>query len=303
MKKVSDIGEFGLIEQIKKAIDNKILGSDTAPIKIDRGTYLVTCDIVLEGRHFLRSYPADAVGFKAISVNVSDIVASGGKPKFALISLLLPDLELSYINRLYRGILNACKKYHCVVAGGNVVRSEKLAVDVFMIGRAKKFVARGELKIGDSIFVSGVLGDSRAGRELLGRKKSKLETFEKVLIARHLNPTIDLKIADYIASYARSSLDVSDGLAGDLYHLKGKNKIRVDIDSKKIPLSKELILFCKKYKRDPVKYALLGGEDYKIIFAQKNGRSPFPKIGRVEKGNGIFVDNTILLNKGFDHFK
>lgn len=303
MKKISGIGEFALIERIKKTIGNEIVGSDTAPIKIGRETYLATCDILLEGRHFLRNYPPEAVGFKAISVNVSDIVASGGRPKFVLISLLLPDLEIAYVDRLYQGMIAACKKYRCQIVGGNTTKSKKIGIDVFVIGRAKKFVGRAILKADQSIFVTGPLGDSRAGRELLKKKKTKLEKFEKALIERHLKPEINLKIGDYISAHAVSSLDISDGLAGDLYRLKGNNKIKISIDSKKIPLSKELLLFCKKYRYDAINYALIGGEDYQILFTEKSKSSSFPKIGTVEKGNGIYLDGNPLQNKGFDHFK
>jgi thiamine-monophosphate kinase len=303
MTKISQIGEFQLIERIKRTVGGGVIGSDTAPIKIGGLTYLATCDALLEGRHFLRSYQPEKIGFKAISVNVSDIVASGGKPKFVLISLFLPDLETTYVDSLYQGMLSACKKYRCQIIGGNIAKSEKIGVDVFMIGVAKKFVGRAKLKIGDSIFITGALGDSRAGLTLLRQKKSDLENFEKVLIERHLNPKINLNLADYINTHANSSLDISDGLSGDLYHLKGDKKIKISVNSNAIPISKELALFCKKYRHDAIKYAMTGGEDYKILFTKKGSRSPYTKIGQIEKGDGIYVDGNLLKNNSFDHFK
>ena len=301
--KVSKLGEFQLIERIKRAVGGNIIGSDTAPIALGNTTYLATCDILLEGSHFLRKYPPEAVGFKAISINVSDIVASGGQPKFVLVSLMLPNLEVAYVDRLYKGLLAACRHYRCQIIGGNITRSEKIGIDVFMIGQTKKFVGRAAPTPGQFIFVTGPVGDSRAGLELLSKKKSRLEGFEKILVERHLVPKVDLKIGEYVGTHAASSLDLSDGLVGDLYQLKGASSIKIKIEEKKIPLSKELLAFCKKYRYDPVKYALIGGEDYRVLFTQQSDSSPFQKIGTVEKGNGIYLDKTPLKNKGFDHFK
>ncbi len=301
--KMSKLGEFKLIERIKKSLDAPDIGSDCASIVIKGINYLLTCDIILEDKHFLRRYPPEHVGFKAISVNASDIVASGGKPESVLISLMLPNIDHSYVDALYRGINRACKKYGCRVVGGNVTSSDKIGVDVFMMGPAKKFIKRKGARQGDYIYVTGNLGDSKAGMELLMMNKSVYAPFEKILMKRHLKPEIEINISDYLVKNATSAMDISDGLSSDFYQLFDKEKCRVSVDSSLIPLSWELKMFCKKYRHDAVSYALMGGEDYKILFTQKKKNGPFFEIGRVEKGSGIFVDNRKLINTSFQHFR
>jgi thiamine-monophosphate kinase len=300
--KISKIGEFGLIERIKKTLNNPDIGSDCAPVVIGSSTYLVTCDILIEDRHFLRGYPPQMVGFKAIAVNASDIVASGGRPESALISLTLPDIEVSYVDQLYKGIITACKAYGCKIIGGNIARSDKIAIDVFMIGKTDKFIKRKTAKVGDRIFVTGFLGDSKAGLELLLKNKTPLEPFEKILVRRHLRPEIKINISDYLVKNASSSMDLSDGLSSDINQLFDKKRVRIMIDSNKIPVSKELYKFCKKYHYDAISYAMSGGEDYKILFTQKKKDSPFFEIGHIEKGTGIYVDDKKFDRTSFDHF-
>lgn len=303
MMKISKIGEFGLIERIKKVFNNPDIGSDCAPIKIGRDIYLATCDILLEDEHFLRRYPPEMVGFKAIAVNVSDIVASGGKPISVLVSLMLPDVNVDYVDRINKGIKKACDLFRCQVIGGNVTSSEKIGIDIFMLGKAKKFVPRRSAGIGDYVYVTGALGDSKAGLELLLKNKKSLEPYEAVLVERHLKPDIEIKTSDIISRNATSSMDLSDGLSSDIYKLFDENKFKIVLDSSKIPYSAELKTYSEKYRRNALHYALAGGEDYKIMFTSRTKIPGFFEIGKVRKGRGIYVDNKKLPDKSFDHFR
>ncbi len=300
------MNEFSLIDKIKTILKNDIIGDDTAPIKIGDKTLLLTSDILLEDQHFLDYFPREFLGWKAISVNVSDIVASGGKPKYTLVSLLLPKNKTSAVEIIYRSIKKACQYYGCQVVGGNITRSEKLGFDIFMVGETKRFVSRGNAKPGDNVYLSGPIGDSRAGLKLLMMKKNHYESFEKILIEKHLKPMIDLNQANYLSQKATSAIDVSDGFSSDIYHLANSSRTKIIIDSKKIPVSKELKLFCKKYHYDPIDFALKGGEDYQVLFTQNN-KSPMTNdkailIGKVDKGSGVFLDKKKLKSKSFDHF-
>jgi thiamine-phosphate kinase len=165
--KVSQLGEFGLIEYLKSRFSLEEVGDDTACVKVGESLLLLTCDTLLEGRHFLGSYPMSAVGWKGVSACVSDLIANGGKPLYLLITLLLPDVELKKVDELYEGITRACEFYGVKLVGGNVVKSERLGIDLFGVGLAERFVGRGGAKVGDGIFVSGTLGDSLAGLELI----------------------------------------------------------------------------------------------------------------------------------------
>ncbi len=304
-KKVSQIGEFGLIERIKNLLGSEVIGDDCAHLKLKGENLLLTTDAMVEGVHFLRRYPPEAVGWKAISVNVSDVVGNGGTPLWALVSLCIPDIEVSYVERLYVGMKKACEFYGCEVVGGNISRSERVEISVFLVGRSDRPVGRGGAKPGDGVFVSGTLGDSKAGLELLLMEKRNYEKFELSLIERHLRPTARTDYVKHLQKYANASMDISDGLVADAVHLSRRSGVRIEIDSSKLPLSDELKKFCEKYDKNPVEYALFGGEDYQLLFTHPDSRwNPFidmTKIGTVLEGEGVFVDGK-RVEGGYTHF-
>ena len=302
---LSDIGEFGLINRLREVLNSDKIGDDCAYINLGEEGLLLTTDILLEGVHFLKRYPPESVGWKAVSVNVSDVVANGGTPKWLLVSLMLPDIRVEYVERLYVGIKKACEFYGCEVVGGNVARWDKLGVDVFVVGVAKRQVGRSGAKPGDSLFVSGTLGDSRAGFELLKMEKESYESFELALIERHLRPTARIDYLMHIQKHANASMDISDGLVADANHIARRSSVRIDIYPDKLPLSDELKLFCEKYRKDPLDYALYGGEDYQLLFTHPLERwNPFmdmSEIGKVSEGEGVFIEGK-RAEGGYRHF-
>ncbi len=304
--RISDLGEFGLIERLKEILKSEKIGDDCAHVKFGDEYLLLTTDLMLEDVHFLLGYPPEAVGWKAISVNVSDVVGNAGEPRWALISLMLPDLEVDYVERLYGGVQKACEFYGCEVVGGNVSRSDRLGIDVFLVGTSKRPVGRGGAKPGDSVFVSGTLGDSKAGLELLKMEKDSYEDFELALIERHIRPTARIDYVKHLQKYANASMDISDGLVADAWHLSRRSGVRIDIDSSKLPFSKELLRFCEKYRKDPKDYALFGGEDYQLLFTHPRERwNPFmdmTEIGSVSAGEGVYVDGKKIEPRGYRHF-
>lgn len=299
------MGEFDLIKKIGKILNSKIIGDDTAPIKIGNRTLVFTNDILLEDQHFLDYFPIDNLGWKAISVNVSDIVASGGIPKYVLISLLLPKYKTSLVEKIYQSINKACQSYGCTVIGGNISKSEKLGIDVFLIGTAKKFIGRRKAKPGDFVYLTGPIGDSKAGLELLMMKKNSYEVYEKKLIEKHLRPVIEVGFSKLVARYATASVDISDGLSSDVWHISDMSNVRIDIDSEKIPFSEDLKTFSKKYGKNLLDYGLTGGEDYQILFTSSekiSGKKNIYLIGRVGPGKNVYINKKIMKNKSFDHF-
>ncbi len=305
--KVSQLGEFGLIEHLKNQFSLEEVGDDTACVRVGDNLLLLSCDSLLEERHFLPSYPASAVGWKGVSACVSDLIANGGKPLYLLITLLLPDVELKKVDELYEGIMRACHFYRVKLVGGNVVRSDRLGIDLFGMGLAERFVGRGGAKVGDSVFVSGTLGDSMAGLELILMEKKHYEDFELRLIERHLRPTARIDYLSHISKYANASMDLSDGLSSDITHMAKRSGLRFSIHKEKLPLSRELLEYAKRHGKDPHQYALKGGEDYQLLFTHPPSRlNPFldmTQIGTVEEGEGVLLDGAPLEAQGFDHFK
>ena len=302
--KISEIGEFGLIRRIGEVLGVEFM-NDCAWLRTGGGYLLLTVDALVEDVHFLRSYPPEDVGWKAVSVSVSDVVGNGGLPRWVLVSLVLPDTDVEYVEGMYRGIKRACDLYGCEVVGGNVSRGEKVVIDVSVLGESKRPVGRGGARPGDAVFVSGPLGDSRAGLELLLKRRDRYEEFEERLIRRHLKPVVKTEFAKHIQRCANASMDISDGLVSDMSHIANVSGVRIDVESDRIPVSDDLRRYCDKYEKDPLHYALFGGEDYELLFTHPTDRIdpslPMTRIGEVSEGEGVYVDGR-RAGDGFTHF-
>lgn len=317
--KIKDIGgEFALIERIRKNIklcskDVVVgIGDDAAVLKRGRNFLLFTTDMLVENDHFSLGYSTPAqIGMKAIEQNVSDIAAMGGLPKHAVISLALPDdIDVKFVDGLYKGINKKCKKYKISIVGGNITHSKEIVVNVAMLGIAeKKYLAlRNGAKTGDLIFCSGNVGKSAAGLELL-RNNLKGKS-----IKPHLEPKSRLELARKLVKIGiNSMIDVSDGVASEVRHICRESNVGAVIYAGRIPISKTTMNDSKKLKKDALDFALYGGEDFELVFtANKNKLNQLKKldvsvIGEiVGKRNGIkLVKNNKKYNlgDGFDHFK
>lgn len=305
---IKDYYEDDILEIIKKKIDSYYIGDDTAFIKDKNLNF--TCDSMAEGVHFLKDMPPSFLGWKAMSANVSDIVSNGGKPLYALISLFLPkETKLKWIEELYDGINESSKFYGFKVIGGNLSSFDKKVIDIFMAGEVSSFKGREGAKPKEKVFVSGTLGDSKAGLILLLENKKDLKPYEKALIERHLRPTARIDYLSHISKYASSSMDISDGLSADIFRLAKRSRVVIRINKKSIPISKELRTFCEERGLDPYEFAIEGGEDYQLLFTHKESYyNPFldmSMIGEVlEFGSPkVFLDEDELERKSFDHFK
>ncbi|MBI2542026.1 thiamine-phosphate kinase [Candidatus Woesearchaeota archaeon] len=318
--KISSIGgEFALIERIKKK--SKLysegviggIGDDAAVLAYDKQCFLLfTTDMLVENDHFsLEYFTPEQVGMKAIEQNVSDIAAMGGLPKYAVISLALPsNADVEFIDGLYRGINTKSKKYKISIVGGNITHSKEIVVNVAMIGFVEKnnLALRNGAKIGDLIFCSGNVGKSTAGLELI-RNKLKGES-----IKNHLEPECRLELARKLVKIGiNSMIDVSDGAASEVRHICDESKVGAMIYADRIPISKNTINDAKKINKDPLDFALYGGEDFELVFtADKNKLNKLKKydvkvIGEiVNKKHGIKLaknNKKLNLESGFDHFK
>ena len=303
--RISEVGEFGLIDRLKAVLGSEEIGDDCAIVAFDQKNLLLTTDALVEDIHFLGKIAPEALGWKAVSVNVSDIVSCGGAPLYLLVSLIIPDVDTRWVERLYEGIRKACEFYGCRVVGGNISRGEKKTIDVFALGWALKPVLRSGAKPGETLFVSGTLGDSRAGLELLKEGKKEYRSYELKLIERHTRPSARVDYIKHLEKYASSCIDISDGLLQDAGHIAKRSGVALEIDPKSIPISEELKAFCEDRGRDPLEYALRGGEDYQLLFTHpRKDQNPFldmTPIGEVREGKGVFVEGR-EAEGGFSHF-
>ncbi|MBW2975969.1 thiamine-phosphate kinase [Candidatus Woesearchaeota archaeon] len=321
--KISDLGEMELIKGIRRKTKLfskdiiKGIGDDAAVLNFNKKLLLLlTTDTLVEDDHFnLKWFKPEQIGSKAIESNVSDIAAMGGFPKYALISLTLTKkTDASFFDRLYNGINKTCKQYKISVIGGNLSSGKKISVSVNLIGfvEKKNLCLRSNAKINDRIIVTGFLGSSRAGLELLKHQK-KGES-----VNYYLNPKSKLNIGRLLAEYGVNAMeDVSDGLASEAINICNESKVGAVIYKGKIPLKKTSVIDAKKVNKNAYGYALYGGEDFELVFTispnkfkklkKINNRIKFTIVGKIlPKKEGIYLldkGRKKKLRHGYEHFK
>lgn len=306
---VKDIGEFGLIDRLTKILpikdENVVVGygDDCACVKVGNNLLLLTIDIQVENVHFMKEKidPID-LGWKLSTSNVSDIVACGGKPRWALVSLGLPkDTDIDFIEKIYLGIKEAQEYYGFYTIGGNCSSSKEIVIDMALIGESDTFVSRNGAKPNQYVYLSGPLGCSRAGLELLLMDKIEYEDFEKELIKKHTKPIARVDLIDIIKQ-SSACIDISDGLSSDLYHVSKQSNVKIVLEKEKLPIDENLKKFCIKYNRNLLDYILTSGEEYQVALISDK-ELPLFKIGYTEEGFGLYLDSEPIKERGFNHFK
>ncbi len=333
---LDQIGEFGLIQRIQKKwtkTPRSVLvgiGDDAAAIALPsskKNILLLTTDTLLEQTHFTRATSTFfQVGYKAVSVNVSDIAAMGGTPRFFLVSLGLTGKEtVADIDRLYRGINTASRDYGITLIGGNITRSRAgFFISLTVSGEVakKKIVTRSGGTEGDALYVTGTLGNAAAGLEMLQAGGKRRHTSGvRSLILKHQMPKARFREAQLLAQKKIPSamIDLSDGLSSDLSHLTKQSGIGAELEIDKIPISPALRRYAKSIGTNPIRYALHGGEEYELLFSvPQKSRAKLDQL--VQKGEisahyiGRLSGKTVSIKTasgqifkmkpaGFDHLK
>ncbi len=337
---VSELGEFGLISRIESIVGKKKdksllkgLGDDAAVYEIGEGKVnVITADMLVERVHFDRTFmPYRYLGFKSISVNVSDIVAMNAKPKYAIVSLGLPsNISVEMIEDLYRGMQEAADIYDMSIVGGDTSGSDRLVINVSLVGEGMKeeIVYRSGAKPGDRICVSGELGGAFAGLKLLLQKKEEFEQedsdfdpglgeFDEV-VRRQLMPAARYDVFKTLSDLEivpTSMIDISDGLASELNHLSTASGCGFEISSVDIPIHVETLQVATQMNEDSETFALFGGEDYELLFTVTDedwlklaeSELDIRHIGDcvVQEGVRLEVANGEMMNidsEGYQHF-
>jgi thiamine-monophosphate kinase len=244
---------------------------------------LAKVDSQVEGVHFLKSAISPRqLGRKALAVNLSDIAAIGGQALYALVSLALPDdTEVDWVDELYYGLRQEGDRFGVAVVGGNMARSTSGAfVDVFVLGRVRKqdVLLRSGARPGDRVLVTGRIGDSAAGLQLLlhpDRAPDLPPDEREMLLARHFTPTPRLFEAAVIARLggATAGIDLSDGLSSDVGHICERSAVGVRLWAERLPISEATHRVAATGDRTPYALALEGGEDYELCFTAPPGRA------------------------------
>lgn len=247
------------------------IGDDCAVIPAEGGrAWLVTTDALVEGVHFLKEQisPSDA-GFKTVAVNVSDIAAMGGEPKYAFLTVAIPKhLDADWVREMVQGVKSACQQWNIQLLGGDTVGSKRdIFLNLTLMGSALQshIKYRHGAKPGDLICVTGYLGDSGGGLKAL---QNHVTHVPQKLIEAHFHPQPRPEEGMWLASHddVHSMMDVSDGLNCDLRRLLAASHCGGMIEVTHLPISQELSGLCAEQGWDAVELSLTGGEDYCLLF-------------------------------------
>lgn len=287
---LSELGEFGLIDRLTNQFTTHIsttikgVGDDAAVISIsDSEVMLVSTDMLLEGVHFNLMYtPLMHLGYKAVIVNISDIFAMNGNAQQITVSIAVSNrFPLEALEELYAGIKKACDLYQVDLIGGDTSSSlSGLMISVTAIGKAKKtdVVYRSGAKENDLLVVSGDLGGAYMGLQLLEREKEVFKANPNMqpdldgndyLLERQLKPEARQDVIKFLKDLdvkPTSMIDISDGLASEIFHLCKASDLGCTIYDEKIPIDAKTSMAAIDFNIDPVTCALNGGEDYELLF-------------------------------------
>ncbi len=334
--KVSQIGQFGLIDKIAKLIEDASrpqseswqnllqgVGDDCAVWQGERTCYLSKVDSQVQGVHFtLDMISWRDLGWKALAVNLSDIAAMGGRPLYALVSLGLPfETEVEDVLSLYTGMLDLAAQTGTAVIGGHVSSSSNLFIDVQVTGRTASpeglVLSRSTAQPGDLIAVTGWLGSAAAGLRILKQKMALEPSVMQFLKQAFTRPEPRLAEGLLILNKGvRCGMDISDGLLADLSHICEGSGVGAEVRAEKLPIRAEVK---DTFGEQATDLALSGGEDYQLLFTaplavmqavQEISSYPVTVIGAIKSGSAglveVFEKSGLRASpaaSGWDHFK
>jgi thiamine-monophosphate kinase len=317
--------------------DVKVGIGDDAAVVVAPERLAVTTDVLLEDHDFRKDADPRRLGRKAINVNLSDLAAMGAKPLWAVFALGLPRrTKTEWLDALAAGAKEAASEVGVAVVGGDLSASEKVFVAVTAMGQAPEApLTRGGAEPGDALFVSGTLGAAAAGLRLLekgyrlsaeraaldpkGRRVPAPRAQEVARLIRHqIDPRPQLELGSILAagSLASAAIDVSDGLARDLYRLCRASDVGATVDASQLPVDSALADLGPLVNLDPFAAALYGGEDFGLLFTVPKkklaaveslaGRFALRRVGTIDDGAGVRLvrdgRRAPLADAGFDHF-
>ena len=331
---LKEIGEFGFIRRVSRGClirsdgVERAIGDDAAAFLVPSDELtLVTTDLLVERVHFLRDATTPFnLGHKAMAVNLSDIAAMGGTPREAFVSSAIPaGCPVEYLDELYDGMKRLAARHEVNILGGDTTGSAAdLVLNVTVVGHVRRdeVMYRSGAKPGDAVCVTGPVGDSRAGLYFVLKGTQPPDAAMRRLFEAHILPRPHLEEGRFLAATgaATAALDISDGLSSDLMHIVEESEVGIRVQADRIPISAELREFCARFGKDPVRFALSGGEDYVLAvtvkaarldevsqrFAARFGR-PLYRVGEVTESGSlelVMPDGQVeaVGPTGWDHF-
>ena len=269
---------------------------------------VISIDTYNEGTHFLNFKDPDLVIKKVIRSSISDLICKGVQPKYYFISGSGNKKSFSKKNllKIKRSLIKEQRKFNIFLCGGDTTFSNKLSFSITSVGYSKNIVYRNKTKLNDDIYVTGNLGDSFLGLQILKKKINFKKKINDYFINKYFQPDIQITLSKKLINFANSSIDVSDGLIADLEKMMNYQKLSYRLYESKIPVSKNLLNLLKN--NNLKKFELVSnGDDYQILFTARPSKSriidktskalgiKLTKIGKIISG---YKENTIIDEKG-----
>jgi thiamine-monophosphate kinase len=332
--KVSDVGEFGLIDLLNKLVSTSqkdilasnqklilSIGDDAAAWQCDSSIQLATVDSVIEDVHFsLKDITWRELGWKSLAVNISDIAAMGGTPKYALVALALPGgTDVEDVTALYDGMLEIANRFRVAIIGGNTCQAPEVSITITVIGEGegKHLLRRSAARPGDKVAVTGYPGSAAAGLEMFTKKLTLDKVDSAFLRNAFFRPVPRVAEGQMLVKLGvAAGLDISDGILSDLGHICESSRVSARIQAALLPIHPAVK---NNFGDTSLRLAMAGGEDYELLFTaseeiihkvQKESSIPVTIIGEITTGQPGKIEvidsrgNPIDTGKaGWDHFK
>jgi len=284
------------------------VGDDGAVIRPTEGRELVTViDTMVAGTHFPAGMSAADIGYRAVAVNLSDIAAMGAQPRWMTLALTLVEADARWLEEFAEGLYEAATQWDVALVGGDTTKGRQFVVSVQMSGDLEPGTAlyRSGAKDGDTIFVTGTLGDAAAGLSELSRGAAG-----SALARRFARPTARVGVGRALAGVANAAIDVSDGLVADLSKILEASGVGAELDLRQLPLSKDLL--ASVGREQALRCAMGGGDDYELCFTLPEAKLPaeivpeVTAIGRIRVEPGLVCRDGDLVvpfdDSGYRHF-
>ncbi len=325
--KVSELGEFGLIDRLAKMVpDSKAnrpaigIGDDAAAWRSESSLQLATVDTMIQGIHFsLETISWQELGWKSLAINLSDIAAMGGVPQYALVALALPeDTEVDDVTQLYEGMIEIATLYDIAIIGGNISRSPAVSITVTVLGGSRngEVLKRSSAIPGDKIAVTGYPGSAAAGLEMLSQNLQFGTETSTYLRRAFTRPRPRIAEGQLLLELGiTTAIDTSDGLLADLRHICEASAVGAEINTGLLPVHPAI---ARGFGERTQELVLSGGEDYELLFTGKveivervkaKMEYPVAVIGEIQSGKPgeiTLVDtagNPVKIEKmGWNHF-
>ncbi|MES2662675.1 MAG: thiamine-phosphate kinase [Pseudomonadota bacterium] len=335
MKFLAKLGEFDLIHQFfshttlsPKSSENILLGigDDAAVIALSHGgSAIISVDTSIADVHFPAHAPAFSIGYRALVVSASDLLAMGVAPQFCTLALSLPKTDENWLQDFSAGFYKACELYGVKLIGGDTTASSILSITVQVMtfqDKSDAWLARSTAQVGDWIGVTGHLGEAAAGLAVWQAGHNFQDADQNIVqvLKAYLEPILPLKFAIGLHDLASACIDVSDGFIQDLNHICQQSQVAVElsIDSLKPSAALQNIPHSMRHPDKITRWQFSGGDDYQLIFTCKPENksaienlaqathTPLTWIGKTQSGNcahlSASLQNLLQDQTGFQHF-